>query len=231
MFVMGPRGPMPIMPTMGPNGPFMGPNGPIMGPNGSIMGPNGPIMGFPGPPPPPFPFFNHHQPPPPHFGTPLPPFHQMPMPPMQPSYGLPPPPNMHLLPPHQHSNTPPPLPTPPPLGTDPITTNRGPPALDPRLRILERATQLPPPNPSTPSTRPVPSAGFLPSTPRTHDINPPHHHTVTAASVGLNANTRSGFPHSEMMTSSDIKFVVNKAMLPLETTDPYSEDYYFLQVL
>ena len=32
-----------------------------------------------------------------------------------------------------------------------------------------------------------------------------------------------------MMTSSDIKFVITKVMQPLETNDPYSADYYYLQ--
>ena len=31
------------------------------------------------------------------------------------------------------------------------------------------------------------------------------------------------------MTSSDIKFVLTKVMQPLETNDPYSADYYYLQ--
>jgi hypothetical protein len=32
-----------------------------------------------------------------------------------------------------------------------------------------------------------------------------------------------------MMNSSDVKFVVTKVMQPLETSDPYSADYYYLQ--
>ena len=31
------------------------------------------------------------------------------------------------------------------------------------------------------------------------------------------------------MTSSDLKFVITKVMQPLETNDPYSADYYYLQ--
>lgn len=43
----------------------------------------------------------------------------------------------------------------------------------------------------------------------------------------MNAPVR--YPHSEMMNSSDVKFVVTKVMQPLETNDPYSADYYYLQ--
>ena len=51
---------------------------------------------------------------------------------------------------------------------------------------------------------------------------------VTTAGPGITPST--GYPKSEMMTSSDVRFVVNKVVSPLETNDPYSEDYYFLQV-
>ena len=42
--------------------------------------------------------------------------------------------------------------------------------------------------------------------------------------------SRAGYPKSEMMTSSDMRFVISKVVQPLNTTDPYSDDYYFLQV-
>ena len=55
---------------------------------------------------------------------------------------------------------------------------------------------------------------------------------VTTAGPGTGTGTTpcAGYPKSEMMTSSDVRFVVNKVVSPLETNDPYSEDYYFLQV-
>ena len=42
--------------------------------------------------------------------------------------------------------------------------------------------------------------------------------------------SRAAHPKSEMMTSSDMRFVISKVVQPLNTTDPYSDDYYFLQV-
>ena len=32
------------------------------------------------------------------------------------------------------------------------------------------------------------------------------------------------------MTASDMKFVLNKVMQPLEVVDPFSDDFYFIQV-
>ena len=49
-------------------------------------------------------------------------------------------------------------------------------------------------------------------------------HTIAADSAPM------VYPKSDMMTSSDMRFVVNKVIAPLDTNDPYSEDYYFLQV-
>jgi hypothetical protein len=33
----------------------------------------------------------------------------------------------------------------------------------------------------------------------------------------------------QMMSPSDVKFVINKTLLPLQTSDPYADDYYYLQ--
>ncbi len=38
------------------------------------------------------------------------------------------------------------------------------------------------------------------------------------------------FPKAEMMSGRDITFVVNKVLQPLETDDPFSDDFYFLQM-
>ena len=53
---------------------------------------------------------------------------------------------------------------------------------------------------------------------------------VTTAGTETQATGRVGYPKSEMMTSSDVRFVVTKVVQPLESNDPYSDDYYFLQV-
>ena len=54
--------------------------------------------------------------------------------------------------------------------------------------------------------------------------------TAGANSLSPSETPTNNYPKSEMMTSSDVRFVVNKVVQPLETNDPYSEDYYFLQV-
>lgn len=53
---------------------------------------------------------------------------------------------------------------------------------------------------------------------------------MAAATAGAESTGKTGYPKSEMMTSSDVRFVVTKVVQPLETNDPYSDDYYFLQV-
>lgn len=66
---------------------------------------------------------------------------------------------------------------------------------------------------------------------------------ATAASAGDGGGTpapseadtqarsvRSTVPRGKCMTPSDIRFVVNRTMQPMESTDPYSDDFYFLQV-
>lgn len=52
----------------------------------------------------------------------------------------------------------------------------------------------------------------------------------------LNPNNKAYVPsrnpkiaHGEYMTASDVKFVVSKVLQPLETPDPYADDYYYLQ--
>ena len=54
--------------------------------------------------------------------------------------------------------------------------------------------------------------------------------TTAGAGTGTDTTGRVGYPKSEMMTSSDVRFVVTKVVQPLESNDPYSDDYYFLQV-
>lgn len=53
---------------------------------------------------------------------------------------------------------------------------------------------------------------------------------MAVATAGTESTGKTGYPKSEMMTSSDVRFVVTKVVQPLETNDPYSDDYYFLQV-
>jgi hypothetical protein len=53
---------------------------------------------------------------------------------------------------------------------------------------------------------------------------------MAVTTAGAESTGKSGYPKSEMMTSSDVRFVVTKVVQPLETNDPYSDDYYFLQV-
>jgi hypothetical protein len=53
---------------------------------------------------------------------------------------------------------------------------------------------------------------------------------MAVTTAGAESTGKTGYPKSEMMTSSDVRFVVTKVVQPLETNDPYSDDYYFLQV-
>lgn len=53
---------------------------------------------------------------------------------------------------------------------------------------------------------------------------------MAVTTAGSETSGRTGYPKSEMMTSSDVRFVVTKVVQHLESNDPYSDDYYFLQV-
>ena len=136
--------------------------------------------------------------------------------------------------------------------------SRGPPSADPRLNTTGPRDQTPtfqepqemlqqmlqqlqqPPPPSTP---PPVQSSILQRLAVDPNVDARMHHAppvdrgrtqmfqqmaVTTAGPGITPSV--GYPKSEMMTSSDVRFVVNKVVSPLETNDPYSEDYYFLQV-
>ena len=46
--------------------------------------------------------------------------------------------------------------------------------------------------------------------------------------INININ-RVKYPHGEMMTTSDVKFVTEKVLMALRFTDPYTQDFYYLQ--
>eukprot|EP01038_Epipyxis_sp_PR26KG_P005711 gene5711-7883_t len=51
----------------------------------------------------------------------------------------------------------------------------------------------------------------------------------TSTSLQDQPAKRRDFPRGKYMNPSDIRFVVNKVMQPLESNDPFSDDFYFLQ--
>jgi hypothetical protein len=48
------------------------------------------------------------------------------------------------------------------------------------------------------------------------------------APINININ-RVKYPHGQMMTTSDVKFVTEKVLTALRFTDPYTQDFYYLQ--
>lgn len=53
-----------------------------------------------------------------------------------------------------------------------------------------------------------------------------------SAQPGVNPSQqhRKELPRGKFMSPSDVRYVVNKVLQPMESTDPFADDFYFLQV-